>query len=181
MPPSLPPLELQRDDEAAIGNERKWMRRIDGDRRHHRKDVIEEALIEPVAVGCGQHLVRDEDDAVLSEFLAQLQPARVLLGHQFLGEPAHLLELLGRASARPGSVRASLPRIWPTRPATRTMKNSSRLLPDIDRKRRRSSSGWLGLRASSSTRMLKYSQDSSRLMKRFGSLSIPAGRRRPAG
>src|ERR1700722_8564175 len=54
------------------------------------------------------------------------------------------------------------------RPATRTMKNSSRLLAEIDRKRSRSSSGWRGLSASSSTLWLKLSHESSRLKKRSG-------------
>ena len=48
-----------------------------------------------------------------------------------------------RASARPGSGSVMPSRTWPLRPATRTMKNSSRLLAEIDRKRTRSSSGWL--------------------------------------
>src|SRR3546814_15552595 len=56
----------------------------------------------------------------------------------------------------------------PLSPATRTMKNSSRLLPEIDRKRSRSSSGCAGLRASSITRRLTASHDSSRLKKRSG-------------
>ncbi len=42
-------------------------------------------------------------------------------------------------------------RTWPARPATRTMKNSSRLSAEIDRKRSLSSSGCLVLRASSRT------------------------------
>ena len=48
------------------------------------------------------------------------------------------------------------------------MKNSSRLFAEIDRNRSRSSSGWSRLADSSSTRRLKLSQDSSRLMKRSG-------------
>jgi hypothetical protein len=48
------------------------------------------------------------------------------------------------------------------------MKNSSRLFAEIDRKRRRSSSGWFGLEASSRTRRLNWSQDSSRFTKRSG-------------
>ena len=44
------------------------------------------------------------------------------------------------------------------RPATRTMKNSSRLLAKIARKRVRSSSGSFGSWASSSTRSLNASQ-----------------------
>ncbi len=68
---------------------------------------------------------------------------------------------------RPSWLIVSTPsRSWPLRPATRTMKNSSRLFAEIDRKRSRSSSGWLGFSASSSTRRLKPSQDSSRLTKR---------------
>src|SRR3954451_12375136 len=59
-------------------------------------------------------------------------------------------------------------------PATRTMKNSSRLLAEIDRNRTLSSTGWPGLTDSSSTRRLKCSQDSSRLMKRSGLAAIGA-------
>ena len=59
-------------------------------------------------------------------------------------------------------------RTWPMRPATRTMKNSSRLSAEIDRKRSCSRSGWWLFEASSSTRRLNCSQDSSRLMKRCG-------------
>src|SRR5271169_1593368 len=57
-------------------------------------------------------------------------------------------------------------RYWPFSPATRTIWNSSRLFAEIDRKRRRSSSGWRRLSASARTRSLKASQDSSRLLKR---------------
>ena len=49
------------------------------------------------------------------------------------------------------------------------MKNSSRLLAEIARNRSLSSSGCASLDASSRTRRLKLSQDSSRLTKRFGS------------
>ncbi len=61
------------------------------------------------------------------------------------------------------------------RPETRTMKNSSRLFAEIDRKRNRSSSGWRALPASSSTRRLNCSQDSSRLMKRLGCCASSSG------
>ena len=48
------------------------------------------------------------------------------------------------AGVRPSGLRVVMPaRTWPLRPATRTMKNSSRLLAEIDRKRTRSNSGWL--------------------------------------
>jgi hypothetical protein len=48
------------------------------------------------------------------------------------------------------------------RPATRTMKNSSRLFAKIDRNLTRSSSGSVSSSASSSTRWLNRSQLSSR-------------------
>src|SRR5215207_839417 len=48
------------------------------------------------------------------------------------------------------------------------MKNSSRLLAEMDRKRSCSRRGWLLLEASSRTRRLNCSQDSSLLMKRSG-------------
>ena len=59
-------------------------------------------------------------------------------------------------------------RAWPMRPATRTEKNSSRLAAEMETKRRRSSSGWWVFSASSTTRVLKSSQESSRLMNRSG-------------
>src|SRR5271170_4649701 len=60
--------------------------------------------------------------------------------------------------------------------ATRTAMNSSRLLAEIARKRTRSNSGWRGLAASSITRRLKASHDTSRLMKRRRSPGHDAGR-----
>ena len=67
---------------------------------------------------------------------------------------------------------SSTPIIWcALRPATRTMKNSSRLLAEIDRNRIRSRTGCRGLHASSSTRRLKASQLSSRL-KNCGSAAF---------
>ena len=43
--------ELHRHGEAEIGNEGERMRRVDGERRQQRKDVGEEALLEPGALG----------------------------------------------------------------------------------------------------------------------------------
>src|SRR5262245_34451903 len=77
------------------------------------------------------------------------------------------------AGGSPSGLFSVMPsRTWPRRPATRTMKNSSRLLAQIDRKRTRSRSGWFWFSASSSTRRLNCSHDSSRLMNRSGLLAI---------
>jgi hypothetical protein len=81
------------------------------------------------------------------------------------------------SGVRPSGLRVVIPcRTWPLRPATRTIKNSSRLLAEIDRNRTRSSSGWLSLPDSSNTRRLNCNQDNSRLMRRSGLLTRSAGR-----
>src|SRR4051794_21263944 len=65
---------------------------------------------------------------------------------------------------------------WRRSPATRTMKNSSRLDEKIEQKRTRSSSGSVSDSASSSTRRLKSSHESSRLRKRSGAGAGSGGR-----
>src|SRR5690242_1165230 len=55
------------------------------------------------------------------------------------------------------------------------MKNSSRLLAEIERNRTRSSSGCLGLQASSRTRRLNASQLSSRLKYRASGCGVTSG------
>jgi hypothetical protein len=87
-----------------------------------------------------------------------------------------LMTLSCSSGVRPSGLRSAMPsRTWARIPATRTMKNSSRLLAEIDRNRTRSSAGWRGLTDSSRTRRLKCSQESSRLMKRSGLDAISAG------
>ena len=63
-------------------------------------------------------------------------------------------DLLSRSSGASISISSRLP--------TRTMKNSSRLLVNMDTKRSRSISGVAGSVASASTRSLNFSQLSSR-------------------
>ena len=110
---------------------------------------------------------------------AQLQPARLLRRDQRRDAAADAFELFGGGA--PSSDSSVMPAwTWPTSPATRTMKNSSRLLAEIDRKRSRSSSGCAGLPLSSSTRRLNSSHDISRLMKRSGEPSRPADASVPA-
>ncbi len=82
-------------------------------------------------------------DAGFREFAAQLAPALLLRRDEFGDRPAPIRSSCS-AGDRPSSDTSVMPACtWPTRPATRTMKNSSRLLAEIDRKRSRSSSGWL--------------------------------------
>ena len=97
--------ELQRDGEAEIGNERERMRRIDRERRQHRKDVLQEMILEPGLLGLGDVGAVDQDDVFLAQVLAQRAPARLLVGREAADRLADAHELFGRASARPGSSR----------------------------------------------------------------------------
>ena len=73
---------------------------------------------------------------------------------------------------RPSAERTPMPAAaCRSSPATRTMKNSSRFDEKIEQKRTRSSSGSAGSAASSSTRALKSSHESSRLISRSGAAS----------
>ena len=128
--------------------------------------MAQEVLLQPVALPARQVGDVENDDAGAGQLLAQRPPPLLLRGDQDRDPLADALELLGRPSGRPPKSRRRPVSTCPTRPATRTMKNSSRLLAEIDRNRSRSSSGWFGLAASSSTRRLNSSHDSSRLMKR---------------
>ena len=82
-----------------------------------------------------------------------------------------------RPSGPRASIRAST---WSCTPATRTMKNSSRLVTKIARNFSRSISGSDSSSASCSTRSLKSSQDSSRLMYSAGSVSSTVAVRSPS-
>ena len=76
--------KLQGDREAEIGNEREWMRRIDGKRRQQRKDVGEEIILQPGFLRLGDVRAVDQHDAGFGErsraaraiALADLRPAR---------------------------------------------------------------------------------------------------------
>ena len=67
-----------------------------------------------------------------------------------------------------GDVTATPASIWSSRPATRTMKNSSRLREKIEQKRVRSSGGKDGSAATARTREFQASHDSSRLRSSSG-------------
>ena len=141
--PSLHARELQRDREAEIGNERERMRRIDRQRRQHRKDVAEEIVLQPGAFRLRQ-IRRRRPARCRPRRAPRAVRASAPAGRWRAATPPRRCARAARpASARPGSGRRCPARTWPFRPATRTMKNSSRLLAEIDRKRTRSSSGWL--------------------------------------
>ena len=59
--------KLQRQRKAEIGNERKRMRRVDGERRQDGKNRRQEMSLQPVEVGCVQRVGADDGDARLGK------------------------------------------------------------------------------------------------------------------
>ena len=115
------------------------------------------------ALGLGRVLDGADDDPLGGQRGAEvLPPEPRLLGREL----DRALADLGRASAAACGRRATEPatRTRPGRaaPATRTMKNSSRLLEKMPQNLMRSSSGSFGSAARSSTRAFRSSQESSR-------------------
>ena len=82
----------------------------------------------------------DQNDGELGQSLAQVTPDRLLIDPSF--ETVSLMRTSCSSGVSPSGLRSVIPsRTWALMPATRTMKNSSRLLAEIDRKRTRSSAG----------------------------------------
>ena len=91
--------ERERDREAEIGDERKRMRRVDGERRKQREDLAQEVVFQP-----GPFLSRhlrpvDQHDALLGQHPAELEPALLLVGRQCGDRFRDAAELLGRREA----------------------------------------------------------------------------------
>ena len=87
--------QLEPEREAEIRNEGERMRRIDGDRRQHRKDVAEEMLLEPVALLVGELPGAEHMNAGLAEQRLEPHPALLLLVGQLGDEAIDAVELLG--------------------------------------------------------------------------------------
>ena len=66
-PPVLRIEQFERQREAEIGNERERMRRIDGERRQDREDVLQEIILQPVALPAGEIGDVEDDDAARRE------------------------------------------------------------------------------------------------------------------
>ena len=148
---------------------------VDGERGEHREDPVAEeplALLLLVAVQVGP--------------AHQLDVLSLQRGHDLLAEQPRVPAGSARGSPSrwprgPRAAAAPRPRGPPRpaairrfSPATLTMKNSSRLLVKMARNRTRSSSGSAGSSASSRTRWLKRSHESSRSRKRSSYFSTAA-------
>src|SRR3954465_12938787 len=91
-------LQLDGEVETLVEHARERMRRVEPDRRQHRKQLAEEVVADPLALHRGPFLAPREDDAVSREgrqpgFVEEL----VLLRNQRVRFAAHRLEYLGRA------------------------------------------------------------------------------------
>ena len=91
--------ERQRHSEAQVGDERERMGRVDGKWREHREDMVQEVVVEPLALGLRQLRGIDEDDAVLEQLIPQLAPAALLVAGELGDLGADARELLGRRQA----------------------------------------------------------------------------------
>src|ERR671915_303046 len=63
--------QLQGQREAEVGDEGKRMRRVDGERRQHRKNGIEEAGLQPGAVVLAQAVCRHDKHSLSGQLAAQ--------------------------------------------------------------------------------------------------------------
>ena len=159
-------VEQQRQVEAERREERKRPRDVDGERRQHRQHRVPEERAERRLARAVELLPGQDADAV-----GRPGPAAARRGSRRTApRPCACVRSLTAAScsagvspARSGASRH--PRPPACRPATRTMKNSSRLEAAIATNLTRSRSGVAGFLASSSTRSLNASHDSSRLKK----------------
>ena len=119
--------KLQGDREAEIGNERERMRRIDGERRQQRKDVREEIIFEPGLLGLGDVGAVDQHDAGAAP-ARRAARATAPAGPPPAARPPRRCARAARPGVNPSGLCVAIPaRTCARRPATRTMKNSSRL------------------------------------------------------
>ena len=88
------------------------MRRVDGERREDRKDVVQEIVFEPAGFGLGEFLAVDDDDALMQEIVLQLAPAALLVRGEhrhFRADPRQLLLRRQAVLRRRLDARADLP------------------------------------------------------------------------
>jgi hypothetical protein len=96
------PLQLQRQREAEVGQEGEGMGRVDRHRRQHGEQLVQELRLQPLALGPGDPGGIDDLDADALQFLSQLAPAELLLGHQGAGGDIDLVQLFRRRQAVSG-------------------------------------------------------------------------------
>ena len=90
------PVEVEREREAEVGNERERMGRIDRQRGQDREHELLEIAHQPFDLGRREVGRLGDHDAGALQLDAQLQPAPLLLGREFGHGRGDLGQLLGR-------------------------------------------------------------------------------------
>ncbi len=90
-----PARQAQRHREAEIGNERKRVRRIDGKRGQHGKNLLAEFLVQPFAIGRQKFVRVDHRDTGRAQIGTQFDPDGLLVGDELACDLFHLRKLLG--------------------------------------------------------------------------------------
>ena len=116
------------------------MRRVNCQRCEHRQNLIEKISFQPAYLIGRKLMLLMHENTGIAQIGEQIVKRFLLIIHQRIGNLGHALQLLGGSQVI--LALTSTPAFaCPTRPATRTMKNSSRLLAEIDKKRKRSKTG----------------------------------------
>ena len=133
--------DRHRQRQRQVADVRERVARVDGQRRQHREDLVEEALPQ-LDVALRALLVADDADALLGELArGSRRTSREWLRWSWQQPRRGCASRISGADS-PSGVGIERPAATCCfRPATRTWKNSSRLLAKMARKRARSSSG----------------------------------------
>ena len=91
--------ELQAHGEAAVGDEGEGVRRVDGERREDREDLVEEVALHELEVGALEVGGAEDLDALVAHELAQDAEAFLLAHHQRAGVGVDAAELVGGGEA----------------------------------------------------------------------------------
>jgi hypothetical protein len=103
------PFQLQRQRKAGVGDERERMRRVDGQRRQHRKDVVQEMGFQMLQVARRQLAALEDRDALGLHLFPQAVEGGLLRLHQAARVGVDKLQLLGRAAAILGQGGVAVP------------------------------------------------------------------------
>ena len=88
--------QLQSEREAEIRDERERMGGIDRDRRQHRENMIEEMILEPVALPIRELIGAEHVDAGFAEQRLKRHPVLLLVRRELGDGAIDAVELLGR-------------------------------------------------------------------------------------
>ena len=98
---------------AEIGDERERVRRVDGERREHREDLLQEVVLEPGRLRLGEVRRVDEDDALLQEARPSARASDAAGRRRASTLPRRSARAAPGASGRPATASSTPERTWP--------------------------------------------------------------------